>query len=628
MSDRHTLISAAKAALGAGDLAAAETALRLILQADAGDGDALMLLGIVAARAGKPEPAILLFEQVIARYGEQPAVLANLAAALQAAGRHHDAVARARAALRLQPDMIEAWNALGNALVEAGEAGEGAAALARAVALRPDHPELWNSLGSALAIAGRVPAAVAALRRALGLQPGHGNALSSLGRYARQIADWRDDADIDRALAAAIARGESAIDPLVAVARRPDPAEHAACAAARSAVRYPGLAARPAPAPRRDRLTIGYLSSDLHLHATALLAARVFELHDRGRFRIRAYSAGPDDGSAMRRRLLAAFDHFAEIGAMGDRQAADLMRADGVDMLVDLKGHTRGSRFGILAHRPAPLQVAWLGFPGTCGAAYVDYVIGDATVTPFDHQRWFSERIVQLPDSYQPNDDRRAIDPETPDRTALGLPERGVVFAAFNEAFKISPDMFALWLRLLARVPGSVLWLPDGGARTNLQREAAAAGIDPGRLVFAGFLPPARHLARYRLADLLLDTAPYAGHTTMSDALWAGCPAVTLEGRAFAGRVAAGLLRAVGLSELIATDLASYEALAVGLATDPERRGRLRRHLVDGGSRLALFDSARFTRHLETAYETMWRQLQSGRPLEGFAVPLAADRAQ
>ncbi len=624
MSDRHTLITAAKAALAAGDLAAAEAALRRVLQADAGDGDGLMLLGIVAARAGKPEPAIFLFEQVIARYGEQPAVLANLAAALHATGRHRDAAARARAALARQPDMIEAWNALGNALAEAGDAGEGAAALGRAVALRPDHPELWNSLGSALAIAGRVPAAVAALRRALTLQPGHGNALSSLARYARQVADWRDDAAIDDVLAAAIARGEAAIDPLVAVARRTDPAEHAACAAAWVAARYPSHAGRPAAGPR-DRLTIGYLSADLHLHATALLAARVFELHDRDRFRIHAYSSGPDDGSAMRRRLVAAFDGFTEIAAVGDREAAERMRADGVDILVDLKGHTRGSRFGILAHRPAPLQVAWLGFPGTCGAPYVDYVIGDATVTPMDHQRWFSERIVQLPDSYQPNDDRRAIDAEIPSRASLGLPERGVVFAAFNEAFKISPEMFGVWLRLLARVPGSVLWLLDGSARENLQAAAAVAGIDPARLVFARFLPPAQHIARYARADLLLDTIPYAGHTTTSDALRAGCPAVTLEGQAFAGRVAAGLLRAVGLPELIAPDLAAYEALAVALATDPDRRDRLRRHLVAGGSRQPLFDSARFTRHLERAYETMWQQLQAGREPQPFAVPLAAD---
>ncbi len=620
MSDRHTLIAAAKTALGAGNLSAAETALRRVLQADPGDGDGLMLLGIVAARAGKPEPAIMLFEQVIARYGEQPSILANLAAALHSAGRHRDAIRRARAALRQDPAMIEALNALGNALVEAGEAGEGAAALARAVTLRPGHPELWNSLGSALAIAGRIPAAVAAFRRALTLQPGHGNALSSLGRYARQIADWRDDADIDRALAAAIARADAAIDPLVAVARRFAPAEHAACAAAWVAARYSSTATRP-PAMSRDRLTIGYLSSDLHLHATALLAARVFELHDRDRFRIRAYSAGPDDGSAMRRRLVAAFDGFTEIGAAGDREAAAMMRADGVDILVDLKGHTRGSRFGILAHRPAPLQVAWLGFPGTCGAAYVDYVIGDATVTPMAHQPWFAERIVQLPDSYQPNDDLRAIDPAIPDRAGLGLPAQGVVFAAFNEAFKISPEMFALWLRLLARVPGSVLWLLDGPARENLQGHAAAAGIDPARLVFAGFLPPARHLARYARADLLLDTAPYAGHTTMSDALWAGCPAVTMEGPAFAGRVAAGLLRAVGLPELIATDPAGYEELAFALATDPARRDRLRRHLAAGGSRLPLFDSARFTRHLEAAYDTMWQGLLAGRPPQGFAVP-------
>jgi len=622
MSDRHGLITAAKAALAQGNLAAAETALRQVLQADPGDGDGLMLLGVVAARAGKPEPAIMLFEQVIARYGEQPQVLANLASALSGAGRYHDAIARARAALAQQPAMIEALNALGNALVSADRAAEGAGVLARAVALRPDHPELWNGLGSALGLAGRIPTAVAALRRALAIQPTQGNAISSLGRYARQIGDWRDDARIDRALAGAIARRDSDIDPLVAVARRADPAEHAACAAAWVAARYPAVAPRPA-AVRRDRITLGYLSSDLHLHATALLAARVFELHDRDRFVVRAYSAGPDDGSTMRRRLLAAFDSFTDIGAMGDRAAADRMRADGVDILIDLKGHTRGTRFGILAHRPAPLQVAWLGFPGTCGAPYVDYVIGDATVTPMDHQPWYAERIVQLPDSYQPNDDTRAADPETPGRAALGLPGQGVVFAAFNETFKIAPAMFSVWLRLLARVPGSVLWLLDGGAvaRANLKAAAVAGGIDPDRLVFAPFVAPARHLARYRVADLLLDTTPYAGHTTMSDALRMGCPAVTLEGASFAARVAAGLLRAVDLPELIATDLDGYEALALALAADPARRDRLRRHLVQGGTRLRLFDSARFTRHLDAAYETMWQSLIDGREPAGFAVP-------
>ena len=362
-----------------------------------------------------------------------------------------------------------------------------------------------------------------------------------------------------------------------------------------------------APAPRPGkRLRIGYLSADYHEHATAYLVAEMFERHDRERFEIFAYSSGPDDTSPMRQRLVNGVDHFVRVGGLSDRAAAEKIREAGIDILVDLKGYTKGTRAGILALRPAPVQASFLGYPGTSGAAFVDWLIADPVIVPPEHRQFYSEKLALLPHCYQPNDGQRPI-AEPPSRTECGLPEDAFVFCCFNSSYKITADYFEIWLRLLGGVPGSVLWLfaSNPWAEFNLRNRAVAAGIGADRLVFAHDLPLARHLARYRLADLFLDTLPYTGHTTVSDALWTGLPAITCAGTTFAGLVAASLLTAVGLPELIAPDAAGYEAMAERLARDPGELARLRATLAANRATAPLFDSARYTRDLETLYLRM-----------------------
>jgi predicted O-linked N-acetylglucosamine transferase (SPINDLY family) len=367
-----------------------------------------------------------------------------------------------------------------------------------------------------------------------------------------------------------------------------------------------------------DKIRVAYLSADYHSHATAYLIAELIELHDRARFETIGVSFGLDDGSAIRKRLAGAFDRFLDVRAKSDREIAALLATLKVDIAVDLKGYTQDSRPDILSFRPAPIQAQWLGYPGTLGADFIDYVIADETVAPFEHAPFYSEKIIQLPGCYQVNDRKRAITARTPSRQEAGLPETGFVFCCFNNSFKILPPVFDVWMRLLQEVPGSVLWLlqDNAGAETNLRSAAAARGVNPARLIFAGRAKLEDHLARHRLADLFLDTLPYNAHTTASDALWTGLPVVTCQGNAFAGRVAASLLKAVGLPELVTQNLADYEALALRLAGDPAMLQGIRATLEANRLDHPLFDTDRFRRGIEAAYQRMWETWQRGEPAQ------------
>jgi len=382
---------------------------------------------------------------------------------------------------------------------------------------------------------------------------------------------------------------------------------------ARRAEMAPAFAVPAAPLPG-GRIRLGYLSNDFHQHATALLLVEMLEAHDRGRFELHAYSHGADDGQGMRQRLQACFDGFTDIAALDDEAAARAIHADGIQILVDLKGYTAATRTALLAWRPAPLQVSYLGYPGTLGGTFSDYLITDAFITPPAAAGDYSEALACLPHSYQPHG-RRAVAGAVPSRAQAGLPSDGLVFCCFNQAWKFTPDVFNRWCGLLAQVPGSVLWLlQDDQAEGNLRREALARGVAPGRLVFAPPLPQAAHLARLPLADLVLDTAPYNAHTTASDALWAGVPVLTCAGSTFAGRVAGSLLHAVGLPELVTHSLDDYAALALALAEDAPRLQALRARLQRGRMTAPLFDVAAYTLALEDLYGQMW-----GRHVAGLA---------
>lgn len=370
--------------------------------------------------------------------------------------------------------------------------------------------------------------------------------------------------------------------------------------------------ARVADAVPPDRIRIGYLSSDFHQHATALLMVEMLEAHDHLRFEVHAYSYGADDGQGMRQRLLSAFDCFHDITALDDLQAARIIHEDGIHILIDLKGYTAGTRSSVLTYRPAPLQVSFLGYPGTLGGGFCDYLVSDRFVTPVATAADYSESLACMPHSYQPHGRHAEIAP-TPTRAAAGLPDDGLVLCCFNQAYKFTPAVFDIWCALLEQTPGSVLWLlRNEHAEGNLRREAMQRGISPQRLVFADELPQPQHLGRLQLADLVLDTLPYNAHTTASDALWAGVPVLTCAGDTFASRVAGSLLHAVGLSELVTHSLADYAELAAALVADPMRLRSLRSKLARQRLDAPLFDVAAYTLSLEALYGAMWQRHQAG----------------
>jgi predicted O-linked N-acetylglucosamine transferase (SPINDLY family) len=381
------------------------------------------------------------------------------------------------------------------------------------------------------------------------------------------------------------------------------------------------LARNRASGPK-PKTTLGYLSADFHSHATAYLIAELFEKHDRQRFQVFGYSCGADDGSPMRRRLIKAFDRFSDLKDASFVESAQRIAADGVDILVDLKGYTQNARTQILALRPAPVQVNYLGYPGTMGAPFMDYILVDDFVVPGDQQPFFTEKLVHLPGCYQVNDSQREISAHAPSRAECGLPEKGFVFCSFNNSYKITPDVFDVWMGLLKAVSGSVFWLFEGNrfAPANLRREAEARGVAAQRLVFAPRKPPPEHLARHRVADLFLDTFPVNAHTTASDALWAGCPVLTMAGETFVSRVAGSLLRTIGLSELVTTSLDDYQAMALRLARDAESLAGLRARLEASRRNSPLFDAGQFARNLEKAYIIMWEIYACGQQPHAFTV--------
>ncbi len=607
----------------AGRLAEATSCYRRVVALQPSHATAQVRLGNALFAQGEAADAVTALSRAIELDPTLYEAHSNLAIFLRAQCRFAEAEAACRRAIALRPEMMTAYSTLGGVLIDSGRVEEGIAAWRRALAIKPDA-EILYALGSHLAGTRRKAEAIACFDRAVAVRPDDVRSLSASTHQRRHLCRWDGLAEDETRVLALLREGTGRVSPfeLLAMSSTPGDQLRAAADFVKPMTLAPELQFRHGPAPRRDRIRLGYLSADFHEHATAHLTAELFERHDRTRFEVIGYSTLPGDGSAMRARLERGFDRFIDLAATGDDAAARRIHDDGVDILVDLKGHTEGARLGILARRPASLQVSFLGYPGTMGADFIDYAIVDRHVVRPEEQAQFRERLVPLPDSYQPNDRQRRIAEAAPPRTEAGLPERGIVFCCFNNSYKITAEIFTIWMRLLRTVPGSVLWLLEANqaVRDNLAREAVMRGILPDRLVWAQRLPPSRHLARHRLADLFLDTLPYNAHTTASDALWAGLPVLTCPGATFASRVAASLLRAVGLPELVTASLVEYEALALRLATDPPALAALRAKLDANRLTAPLFDSARFTRHLEAAYRRMWEMRLAGDEARGFEV--------
>ncbi|MEY4707702.1 MAG: hypothetical protein RJB58_1425 [Pseudomonadota bacterium] len=660
---RH-LLGVALAQQGRGDDALREIAEALTLRPD--DADALLNQANILKTLGRESEALAGFTRALEARPGWPQALNNRGTVLQSLGRFDEALADYDAALAAQPDYVEALNNRGSVLQDLKRPAEALASYDRALRLAPQFATAFNNRGSALLDLRRFADALGCFDRALSLRPGdaqsfnnRGNALQGLMRYDEAVAsydralalrpdyaeaqsnrggalqqlkrheealesferaggqphafggaamaalnlcDWDRTLRIGAQMPARIAAGE-AVPPWVLLGYSGDEALQLQCARNVIRTRFPHLP--PAMATARyahDKLRLAYISSDFVHHPVAAQIVQLIETHDRSRFELLGISTGPDDGSAQRRRLMAAFDRFHDVKEENPRAIAELVRQLEVDVLVDLNGHTQGDNFDILAHRPAPVQATWLGYAGTTGAPFIDYLIADRIVAP--NAQVFSEKLAYLPNCFFPTDTGNAIR-TAPSRAQTGLPQDGFVFCSFNNNWKFTAEVFAIWMRLLDQVPGSVLWLkkPGEAAAQNLKRAAEGHGVDPQRLVFAHPAPLDVHFARHALADLFLDTLPYNAHATACDALWAGLPVLTCKGSAYAGRVAGSMLQAAGLPELVTQDVAAYEWTALELARDPARLKALREKLA--GSSSPLFDTPRFARDIEALFSEM-----------------------
>jgi predicted O-linked N-acetylglucosamine transferase (SPINDLY family) len=615
--------------------------------------------GAAAFALGRLDEALASYDRATALKPEYAEGWKNRAIALLLLQRVDEALSAFDRASALAPRDADIQRRRADLLFQLNRAGDAARAYESYLALKPDDAPAWNRRGRALQQERRLPEALACYDKAIALAPGdmsarldRANLLFEIERFDDagndyQIVrdgdpncpayvtgymtlcrlhgcDWSRLKDERERIGALVGAGQFVLDPIGNILLFDSPEKQLAFARVWATQKY--LAA-PVPLWKgevypHDKIRVAYLSADFRTHATALLMAGVFEAHDRSRFETTAISFGANDNSPMRARLEAGFDRFIDVRNVGDAEVAEQLRRAEIDIAIDLKGYTQEGRPGILAFRPVPIQAQYLGYPGTMAAEYYDYVIADRFVIPEEHRPYFTEQVAYLPDTYQCNDKKRAVGPRTPTRAEFGLPESGFVFCCFNNNQKILPEMFDVWMRVLRQVDNSVLWLLQDNLAVvrNLSREAIVRGVAPERLVFAKRCMPPDHLARQRLADLFLDTLPYNAHTTCSDALWVGLPVLTALGECFAGRVAASLLSALGVPELIARSLEEYESLALKLARDRTALAAIREEVTRHRDTHPLFDTVRFTRNLEAAYVTMWERQQRGERPRTFAV--------
>lgn len=625
---------------------------------DGGDVDACQNMGMLHADAGRTDEALQCFDQVIALRPQHAEAHNGKGAILAQRQQWAQAITHLQAAIQANDKLVQAYKNLGLAQYSLAQFAEAVQTSQNAAQQCPQDAEILSLLAISLMATGRYPEALATYDEAIRLAPqmpdlryNRASLHTRFNRYENAIADYMAVYDMNPGIKyllghlvycrlktcdwthltgdierceQGIRAGELAVKPFIALSLFDSPELHKRAAQTSVMQEFPESTALGPILPRTGggKIRVGYYSADFRNHALAYLMAELFEVHDRDGFEWFAFSFGPPAKDAMRERLEASFDHFIDVREQSDIEIARLSRELGIDIAVDLMGFTTDCRFGIFAHRCAPIQVSYMGYPGTTGADYVDYVIADKVIIPPTVQAHFTEKPVYLPHSYQVNDSQRAISDRVFTRKEMGLPATGFVFCSFNNSYKILPPVFDSWMRILQAVPDSVLWLmaDNPAVERNLRREAQARGIVAGRLVFAQPMPLDLHLARHRLADLFLDTLPYNAHTTASDALWAGLPVLTRLGESFAARVAASLLQAVGLPELVTRSVAEYEALAITLACEPARLQALRDKLNAQKTHSPLFNARQFARDIEAAYVAMHERNKKGLPPEVIEV--------
>jgi len=549
-----------------------------------------------------------------------PEAWSNKGIALNNLNLHSQSITAYLEATILNPQYYEAWlnkSAPLNALKRFSEALESCDI---ALSLKPDYAEAWSNKGVTLNELRRYDEAIAHYEKALSIKPNldwvHGDLLHA----KMKICSWSSLAEDYENISNKVLASESVATPFSLLALSDDPLLHRKSSEIFINSKYPfnPVLGPILKRPTSEKIRLGYFSADFHNHATGYLMAELFELHDKSRYELVGFSFGPITDDEMRKRLKESFNHFVEVGDKSDVEIAQLSRELNIDIAVDLKGFTQNSRTGIFSYRAAPIQVNYLGYPGTIGGDFIDYILADKTIIPESHQHFYSEKVVYLPGSYQVNDRKRIISDKMFSREELGLPENAFVFCSFNNNLKILPVTFLSWMRILKAVEGSVLWLfqENPWVVRNLKKEAKNFGVNPDRLVFAGRMPLSEHLARYRQANLFLDTLPYNAHTTASDALWAGLPVLSLMGSTFASRVAASLLNAMDLPELVTNTQQQYESLAIELAINPQKLSDIKLRLIKSLISAPLFNTPRFTKNLETAYQKIYEMYQAGMPAE------------
>jgi predicted O-linked N-acetylglucosamine transferase (SPINDLY family) len=586
--------------------------------------DAHYNMGLVLQEQGKLEEAIEAYNKALAIKPDYAELYNNMGNALKEQGKLEEAIEAFNKALAIKPDHAFAYSNMGIALQEHGKLEEAIESYNKAIAIKPDYADSYCYMGVALQEQGKLEEAIKAYRKALAIKPDYDVARAQKLHVQAHICDW-DSMAKEIGLLPRLGVSKDYVEPFTMLSLEDAPERHRRRSELYVATKYPQRTrskwTRPSQKPKK--LKIGYFSADFHNHATMFLMAQIFAAHDHEHFEVYAYSYGPDNYDEMRQKLITDVDKFYDVRNKSDAEIVDLARADNLDIAIDLKGYTKDERLSLFSRCLAPVQISYLGYPGTLGADFIDYIVADPTLIPKAKCGYYTEQVIYLPHTYQPTDNKRPISGKVMNREEHGLSSNNFVFCCFNQNYKISPKEFDIWMRLLSKVEGSVLWLLQSNewAEQNLKHQAEARGVSSKRLIFADKIPQAKHLARQQLADLFLDTFNCNAHTTTSDALWAGLPVVTKLGEGFAARVAGSLLNAIGLPELITTTEHEYEDLILELATNPTRLAEVKKKLATNRISQPLFNTELYTKHLENGYQQAYQNYLDGNSPQTITVP-------
>jgi protein O-GlcNAc transferase len=579
--------------------------------------DAYYNLGNAHKDQGNLEEAIEAYKSVLSIKPNYADAYNNMGTALQLQNKPKAAIESYNKALAIKLDYVDVYNNIGTAFKDQGKLEEAIVFYNKALFYKPDYSEAFYGMGTVLQLQNKPQEAIESYNKALAINPDNANARTQKLHQQAQICNWDGIAE-DVSLIPELGTSKNYVPPFGLLTLEDAPDRHLIRSKLYAKANYPQktLSTKARPSKRPKRLRIGYFSADFHEHPVAYLIAKVLKLHNRHQFEVFGYSLHGSNSCEMRRRLEKSFDSFRDVESMSDRDIALQARQDEIDIAVDLNGYTQNARTGIFAYRAAPIQINYLGFPGTMGSNFMDYIVADRFIIPVENQKYFSEQQLYLPNTYLPTDDSRKLSKKKITRSEMRLPDNAFVFCCFNNNYKISPTEFDIWMRLLTKVENSVLWLRKSNqfANANIKNEAQKRNVDPSRLIFADKMPMDEHLARQRLADLFVDTFTYNAHTTASEALWVGLPVVTKIGQGFSARVAGSLLKAVGLPELVTETDQDYEMLILELATNPTKLAKIKEKLATNRLTQALFNTELYTKHLENGFHQAYQNYLDGNP--------------